>query len=186
LTKVIPAAEALVRADNFSIENLCHAADCSLRELGEAVGTVDDVISHVNGRFMTRYVDQARAVAEDEADDLRAVTALSQLWLDHALANPQNMELLMRHRWSAHFVRPDWYLARVEDCFAPMVARLSRLAPQAAPAQVAGAARGLYAHICGLYFLSSNERAKPAGIDSIKQLLGLTVSLVAKGLAAPA
>jgi hypothetical protein len=157
LAKVIPAAEALIREKHFSIENLCHAADCGLRELGEAVGTVDDVIAHVNDR---------------------------SLWLDHALAHPQNMDLLMMHRWQPSFQRPDWYLARVNACFAPMEARLAKLAPHAAPAAVAGAARSLYAHICGLYFLSSNERAKPAGIESIRQLLQLTVTLLARGLAA--
>jgi hypothetical protein len=184
LAKVIPAAEALIREKHFSIENLCHAADCGLRELGEAVGTVDDVIAHVNDRFMAAYAAQAQGLAAAEGDDLKAVMGLCSLWLDHALAHPQNMDLLMMHRWQPSFQRPDWYLARVNACFAPMEARLAKLAPHAAPAAVAGAARSLYAHICGLYFLSSNERAKPAGIESIRQLLQLTVTLLARGLAA--
>lgn len=186
LVKAIPAAEALVRAENFSMENLCHALDCGLRELGEAVGTVDDVIAHVNDRFMAAYLARATVLAAAGLDDLTTVTGLGQLWLDHAVAHPQAMNLLMLHRWSAGFKRPDWYLARVEACFAPMEARLAQLAPQATPAAVAGAARGLYAHICGLYFLTSNERAKPAGIESIRSLLQLTASLLARGLAVPA
>jgi hypothetical protein len=183
LPKVVAAAEDLVRKEHFSVENLCLAADCSLRQLGEAVGTVDDVISHVNDRFMAAYVEKAGPLGQ-EPDDLKAVTALAMGWLDHALSNPKNMEMLLLHRWAPNFTRPDWYLARVQACFAPMEARLSKLGPAAPPAAVAGVARGIYAHICGLYFLSINERAKPAGIESIRGLLQLQVAILARGLAA--
>jgi AcrR family transcriptional regulator len=183
LQKVIAAAEKLVREEHFSVENLCLASDCGLRELGEAVGTVDDVISHVNDRFMAAYLEKAAPLAQ-EPDDLKAVTALAMAWLDHAVSNPQNMEMLLLHRWAPHFTRPDWYLARVNACFAPMEARLAKLGPGAAAAAVAGVARGIYAHICGLYFLSINERAKPAGIESIRGLLQLHVAMLARGLGA--
>ncbi|HTB34982.1 MAG TPA: hypothetical protein VK842_08970 [bacterium] len=104
-------------------------------------------------------------------------------WLDHAVSNPHNMEMLLLHRWAPNFTRPDWYLARVGACFAPMEARLAKLGPAAPAAVVAGVARGIYAHICGLYFLSINERAKPAGIESIRGLLQLQVAMLARGLA---
>ncbi|HTB33765.1 MAG TPA: hypothetical protein VK842_02800, partial [bacterium] len=185
LAKVIDAAETLVRDEHFSVENLCLAADCSLRQLADAVGTVDDVISHVNDRFMAKYIEKAAPLAA-EPDDLGAVTALALAWLDHALAHPKNMEMLLLHRWAPNFNRPDWYLARVKGCFAPMEGRLAKLGPAAAEPVVAGVARGLYAHICGLYFLSINERAKPAGIESIRGLLQLHVAVLARGLAATA
>jgi hypothetical protein len=182
LPKIIAAAENLVREEHFSVENLCLAADCSLRQLGEAVGTVDDVISHVNDRFMAAYLDKAAPLSQ-EADDLKAVTALAMAWLDHALANPKNMEMLLLHRWAPNFTRPDWYLARVNACFAPMEVRLAKLGPAAPAPAVGGVARGIYAHICGLYFLSINERAKPAGIESIRGLLQMHVAMLARGLA---
>jgi len=147
------------------------------------VGTVDDVISHVNDRFMAAYLEKAVPL-DRENDDLVAVTALATAWLDHALSHPHNMEMLLLHRWAPHFTRPDWYLARVGACFSPMEARLRKLAPAAAAPAVAGVARGIYAHICGLYFLSINERAKPAGIESIRGLLQLHVAVLARGLAA--
>ncbi len=185
LDKAVSAAEALVWAENFSMENLCHALDCGLRELSEAVGSLDDVITHVNDRFMAAYILRATALSAAGLDDLTTVIGLGQLWLEHAVAHPQNMNLLMLHKWSVGFKRPAWYLARVDACFAPMEARLVQLAPQALPAAVAGASRGIYAHICGLYFLSSNERAQPAGIESLRSLLQLTVTLITRGLATP-
>jgi hypothetical protein len=183
LQKVVVAAEKLFRERHFSVENLCLAADCSLRELAEIVGTVDDVVAHVNDRFMAAYQDKAASL-DQEQDDLQAVTALALGWLEHAISSPQNMELLLMHRWAPSFTRPDWYLARVKACFAPLERRLAKLGPAAPATVVAGAARAIYANICGLYFLSINERAQPAGIESIRGLLQLQVALLVRGLAA--
>src|SRR6266478_1737919 len=152
LVKAIPAAEALLRAENFSIENLCRAVDCPLKELAGAIGSVDELFLHVNDRFMSAYIEKAAKLQAETKDDLEAVSLLCAGWLDHALANPQSMNVLLQHKWADGFLRPDWYFARVAACFAPMEQRLVQLAPNAPLEAVAGVARGLYAHICGLYF----------------------------------
>jgi hypothetical protein len=184
LDKIVPVAEALVERDHFSIENLCHAVDLPLKSVVEAIGSMDDLVTHLNGRFMTAYTAKAFLIDAHTPDDLPALSALSAAWLDHALAHPQRMNLLLQHAWGDGFVRPDWYLAKVKTCFSPVEMRLARLAPQAPADVVGGIARGIYAHICGLYFLSTNERAKPAGIDSLRKLLDLHLATLVKGLQA--
>jgi hypothetical protein len=184
LEKIISAAEDLVRNENFSIENLCHRVDCGLKELGDMVGSMDDLVAHVNDRFLDAYLERAAKVDQSTTDDLHALRLINAAWLDHAQAHPQNMNLLLQHRWTEGYERPDWYVAKINACFGPAYKRLSKLAPKASPEAVAGICRGIYAHICGLYYLSTNERAKPAGIDSIRKLLDLQVNTLVKGLQA--
>jgi hypothetical protein len=182
LTRAIPAAEQLYREEHFSLENLCHALDCSLRELAEAVGSVDEMVLHVNDHFMAAYQALAAKVDQQSADDAEAIKRLSQLWLDYGQDNIPLMKVLLQHKWSAGFERPDWYMARVAACFTPIEARLRKLAPKAPPELVTAAARGIYAQICGLHFLSVNDRATPAGIASRQKVLELNVGWVIKGL----
>jgi hypothetical protein len=183
LIRAIPAAETLIQGDNFSLENLCHALDCSLRELAEAVGSVDELILHVNDRFMASYIEKAMAVdASCGGDDLKALQEISLAWLEYAQAHPRQIKVLLQHRWSPGFMRPDWYMARVASCFVPSESRLQKLAPHADAKVVRTAARAIYAQICGLFFLSANERATPAGIASQQQLLLASIAWLAKGL----
>ena len=184
LEKIIPAAEDLVARDHFSFENLCHAVDLPLKGVVEAIGSMDDLVAHLNARFMATYTAKAFLIDAHNADDLPALSALSAAWLEHALSQPQRMNLLLQHAWGESYVRPDWYLAKVKSCFSPVELRLSRLAPSAPADVVSGIARGIYAHVCGLYFLSTNERAKPAGIDSLRKLLDLHLLTLVKGLQA--
>lgn len=183
LLKAVPAAEQLIREEHFSLENLCHALDCSLRELAEAVGSVDELILHVNDRFLTKFIAHAEAVDAQSGDDhLKAIQDLAVAWLEYAQAHPQQLKVLLQHRWAAGFVRPDWYMARVAACFVAIEGRLQKLAPNASPQAIMTAARAIYAQICGLFFLSANERATPAGIASQQQLLMASVTWMAKGL----
>jgi hypothetical protein len=184
LEKIIPAAEALVERENFSFENLCHAVDHPLRDVVEAIGSMDELVAHLNGRFMAAYTAKAVLIDAHTPEDLPALSALAAAWLDHALANAQRMNLLLQHKWEDGYERPDWYLAKVKSCFSPVEMRLARLAPQVAQEIVTGIARGIYAHVCGLYFLSTNERARPAGIESLRKLLDLHVATLVKGLQA--
>lgn len=184
LLRAIPAAEQLIRDDHFSLENLCHAMDCSLRDLAEAVGSVDELILHVNDHFMADYLVRAEQVDAEAGDDnLKGLQVLSLAWLDYAKAHPLQVKYLLQHRWSPGFERPEWYMARVSACFVPTEKRLKKLAPQADPSVIRGAARAIYAEICGLVFLSINERSTPAGIASQQQLLLGSVAWMAKGLA---
>jgi hypothetical protein len=184
LETIIPAAEDLVAKDHFSFENLCHAVDLPLKTVVEAIGSMDDLVAHLNARFMAAYTAKAFLIDAHSADDLPALSALCAAWLDHALAQPQRMNLLLLHAWGEGYVRPDWYLAKVKGCFSPVELRLARLAPAAPADVVGGIARGIYAHVCGLYFLSTNERAKPAGIDSLRKLLDLHLATLVRGLQA--
>ena len=185
LGRAVPAAEKLIRDDHFSLENLCHALDSSLRELAEAVGSVDELILHVNDRFMADFIAKAQAVdAAAGEDDLKALQRISLAWLEYAQAHPQQLKVLLQHRWAAGFQRPDWYMARVAACFVPSEQRLRKIAPAAPDPVIRAAARAIYAEICGLFFLSSHERATPAGIASQQQLLQGSVAWLAKGLAA--
>jgi AcrR family transcriptional regulator len=186
LAPAITAAETLISQEHFSIENLCHALDCGLKELGDAIGTLDELLLHVNGRFMGAYLERAAAAEAGVADDVEALVKLATVWYDHAQEQPQRMKVLLQHRWSPGFVRPDWYLARVKACFAPVEARLRSAAPAASEAQVAAVARAIYAQICGLHFLTSNERATPAGIADQRKLLALSVTFLLCGLKGPA
>lgn len=182
LAGAITAAETLISQDHFSIENLCHALDCGLKELGDAIGSLDELLAHVNGRFMGAYLEKAAAAEAGVSDNTDALIRLAQTWYDHALEQPQRMKVLLQHRWSPGFVRPDWYVARVNACFVPVEQRLRAAAPDAAGAQVSAVARAIYAQICGLYFLTSNERATPAGIADQRKLLALSVTLLVQGL----
>ena len=183
LLKAVPAAEQLIREEHFSLENLCHALDCSLRELAEAVGSVDELILHVNFRFLGDFIDHAKAVDSQAGEDhLKALQALSVAWLEYAQAHPQQLKVLLQHRWAAGFERPEWYMAQVMGCFVPTEGRLQKMAPKASPQVIKGAARAIYATICGLFFLSAHERATPAGIASQQQLLLSSVTWLAKGL----
>ena len=182
LEKIIPAAEELIKTEHFSVENLCHAVDRSLRDVVAAIGSIDELILHVNFRFMGAYLEKAKNASDKAPNDLQAVKDISNAWLDHAMANPQGVHVLLQHKWDDGFERPDWYLKRVMECFVPAEKHLRALAPKASPDVVTGLARGLYAHTCGLYFLSTNERAKAAGILSLKKLLDLHVDITVKGL----
>ena len=184
LVKALPLAEDLIKQDHFSIENLCHALDCGLKELAEAAPTVDDLFMHINARFMGGYVDRARRTEAEAGDDGDKAKRLCAAWYDQAVENRRLTKVLLQHHWSPGFVRPDWYMQRVKDCFVPVETVLARLAPKASPQFIAGAARGLYAQIVGLYFLTLNERATPAGIADQHRLLSLMVELVIKGLQA--
>ena len=101
--KAIPAAEDLIRRENFSIENLCHAVDAPLKQLGEAIGSVDELFLHVNDRFMSAYLEKAMVLEATASGDLEAVALLCAGWLDHALAHPQSMYVLLQHRWADVF-----------------------------------------------------------------------------------
>lgn len=184
LAKAIPAAQQLIRDQHFSLENLCHALDCSLRELAEAVGSLDEMMAHVNGQFMAAFLDHAKGLDAGISDDAEAVVRLNQAWLDYALDHLQQMKVLLQHRWSPGFERPQWYMDLVAACFVPVETRLRSLAPQAPPEAIRAAARGMYAQACGLYFLSMNERATPAGIASRQKVMELSTRWVIKGLQA--
>ena len=184
LLRAIPEAQQLIRDDHFSLENLCRALDCSLRELAEAVGSLDEMMAHVNGQFMAGYVELANKVMADTADDGEAVKRLNQLWLEYALDHPKQMKVLLQHRWSPGFERPKWYMDQVAACFVPLETRLRRLAPQAPPEAITAASRGMYAQGCGLYFLNMNERATPVGIASRQKVMDLSVGWMIKGLQA--
>lgn len=182
LEKIIPAAEDLIVREHFSVENLCHAVDCSLKDLVGAMGSIDDLMAVINGRYMDRYIELLKGIDVEGKDDSEVLRKAAVAWLDLALENPKGMHGLLQHRWAEGYERPDWYLATVKACFAPFEKRLLKLAPKAKPEMAAGVARGLYAHICGLYFLSTNERAQPAGIDNLRKLLDLHVMILIKGL----
>lgn len=182
LEKALPLAEDLIRQDHFSIENLCHALDCGLRELAEAAPTVDELFLHINERFMAAYVDRARRTEAEAGDDLDKARRLCAAWYDQCCEQRRLTKVLLQHKWSPGFQRPDWYLQRVKDCFVPLETVLARLAPQAPPQAITGAARGLYSQIVGLYFLTLNERATPAGIADQRRLLALNVDLAVAGL----
>ncbi len=183
LVRAVPAAMQLIREDHFSLENLCHALDSSLRELAEAVGSVDELVLHVNDRFLSQYIEMAEAVDKQAGSDpMKALSQLSLAWLEYAQAHPQQLKVLLQHRWSAGFERPEWYMQRVRGCFVLIEKRLKEVAPKAPPELVAAAARAIYAEISGLCFLSMNERATPVGIASQQQLLMASVGLLAKGL----
>lgn len=183
LVKAIPLAEKLIRDDHFSVENLCHELGCGLKELGDAVVSVDELFAHVNARFMGEYIERATVAAQAAQGDRAEVQALSLAWLDHALENPRLMRVLLQHRWEPGFTRPEWYMQRVNACFAPMHLRLARLAPLATPQAIAAAAHGIYALICGLYFLSVNERANSAGIANLRKTLEMNLDWSLDGLA---
>ncbi len=183
LLRAVPAAQALIREDHFSLENLCHALDCSLRDLAEAAGSLDELMAHVNDHFMAGYLEKAKKVESEGVQDMEAIKRLTQLWLDYALDHPKQMKVLLQHRWAPGYERPDWYMARVAACFVPTESRLKRLAPQASADAIKAAARAMYAEVCGLYFLSVNERATPAGIASRQKVLELSVGWMVKGLA---
>jgi AcrR family transcriptional regulator len=184
LEKIVAAAEDLIERDHFSIETLCLSVQCSLKDLGEAVGTMDDLVARINDRFLAAFLQRAAKLDASAKNDAEAFLLINAAWLDHALAHPRSMDLLLQHRWTDGYQRPDWYVARINECFLPAQRRLAKLAPQAKPETQAGICRGIYAHICGLYYLSMNERAKPAGIDSIRKLLELQVKTLVKGLQA--
>jgi AcrR family transcriptional regulator len=184
LLRAVPAAEQLIREEHFSLENLCRALSCSLRELAEAVGSVDELMLHVNERFMAAFVERAEGVdAESGADDLQVLQALILAWLDHAQTHPQQLKVLLQHRWSPGFERPEWYMQRVASCFAAIERRLRKLAPGATPQSIGAASRAMYAMSCGLFFLSANERSTPVGIASQQKLLAVAVAWLAEGLA---
>jgi hypothetical protein len=184
LAKAIPAAQQLIRSENFSLENLCHALDCSLRELAEAVGSLDEMMAHVNGQFMAAFLEQAKALDAGIGDDAEAAVRLNQAWLDYALDHLQQMKVLLQYRWTPGFERPKWYMDLVAACFVPVETRLGKLAPQASPEAIKVAARGMYAQASGLYFLSMNERASPAGIASRQKVMELSTRWMIKGLQA--
>jgi AcrR family transcriptional regulator len=184
LARAVPAAEQLIREEHFSLENLCRALDCSLRELAEAVGSVDELMLHVNERFMAGFVERTQVLdAQDEGDDLKVLQDLALLWLDYAQTHPQQLKVLLQHRWTPGFERPDWYMARVASCFASLEGRLKKLAPGATHQSVSTASRTIYALTCGLFFLSANERSTPVGIASQQKLLAVSVAWLAEGLA---
>jgi hypothetical protein len=184
LAKALPLAEDLIKQDHFSIENLCHALDCGLKELAEAAPTVDELFLHINGRFMAGYVDRAQRTVAEAGDELDKARRICAAWYDQACEQRKLTKVLLQHKWSPGFERPEWYMQQVKDCFKPIEGVLAKLAPQAPPQMIGGAARGLYAQIVGLYFLTLNERATPAGIADQRRLLALTVDLVVAGLRA--
>lgn len=184
LQRALPLAEDLIRQEHFSIENLCHALDCGLKELAEAVPTLDDLFLHINARFMESYIDRAARTESEGTDDLDRARRLCGAWYDQSCEQRNLTRVLLQHRWSPGFQRPDWYMLRVKGCFVPIETVLARLAPKQPQQMIAGAARSLYAQIVGLYFLTLNERATPAGIADQHRLLSLAVELTVKGLQA--
>jgi len=184
LDRAVPAAEQLIRQANFGIENLCHELDCGLKDLAEAVPTLDDLVVQVNNRFMQTFIARGKASEAEAGDDLEAVKSLCSAWYAYTLEHSNQTRFLLQHAWAPGYVRPDWYLATVESCFALIETRLARLAPKAPQARIVGLARGLYAAACGLYFLTVNERATPAGIADQHQLLRHLVGVAVTGLQA--
>ncbi len=184
MAKALPLAEDLIKQDHFSIENLCHALDCGLKELAEAVPTVDDLFVRINERFLAAYCDRATRTETEASDDTDKARRLAAAWYDQACEQQRLTKVLLQHKWSPGFERPEWYMQRVKDCFVPMETVLARLAPQQPPQVIAAAARAIYAQIVGLYFLTLNERATPAGIADQRRLLALSVDLLVAGLKA--
>jgi hypothetical protein len=184
LEQMVRASEDLIEQGNFSVENLCHAVDCGLKEVAEIAGTLDDLVAHVNDRFLVKYIERAEAIDKSTKDDLEALHLLNTAWLDHALANPRRMDFLLQHRWAEGYERPKWYVNRIDSCFAPSQRRLAKLSPKSAVEIRAAIGRIFYAHASGLYYLIINERAKPAGIASMRKLIDLQVDLMIKGLQA--
>jgi hypothetical protein len=182
LQKALPLAEDLIRQEHFSIENLCHALDCGLKELADVVPTLDDLFLYINARFMEAYIDRAARSEAEGGDDNDKARRLCAAWYDQSCEQRNLTRVLLQHRWSPGFQRPDWYMLRVKGCFVPVETVLARLAPHQPQQLIAGAARALYSQIVGLYFLTLNERATPAGIADQHRLLGLAVDLTVKGL----
>lgn len=182
LARALPLAEDLIKQKHFSIENLCHALDCGLKELAEAVPTLDDLFVHINDRFLTAYCDRAGRTLAEAGDDADKARRLAAAWYDQACEQRSLTKVLLQHKWSPGFERPDWYMQRVKDCFVPMETVLARLAPQQPPQMIGATARAIYAQIVGLYFLTLNERATPAGIADQRRLLAMSVDLLVAGL----
>ena len=184
MTRAIPAAEGLIKRRNFSVENLCHELHTSLRDVVLGIGSVDELLLHVNFHFMGLYVEKAARIDAEVSDHAEAIKLFAIGWLEHALQNPEQTEVLLQHKWEDGFERPEWYMRRGGACFAPIEKRVKAMAPGAPEQAAAGAARAIYAMINGLYFLGVNERASPAGIASQHRLLEAGVAWILKGLKA--
>src|SRR5262245_30921833 len=95
--KAIGAAEELFERYHFSLENLAHELNCSLREVSQAVGSSDHLVLEVNSRTMDRLFATVSREASLSGSPERRIESLCQVFLSFAQKNRAFVELLFQH-----------------------------------------------------------------------------------------
>jgi AcrR family transcriptional regulator len=180
----LEAAEALVADGGIGQLSTRKVA----AKIGYSAGTLylvfkdfNELVLQVNGRTMDKLHMAIVAAGEKQTKHEKAVQAVCRAYYDFAESHPALWSLLFDRRWGPDTARPDWYQAKIRDCFEPLVERLKALGLGRDSRHLDALTRALWASVHGTCVLRQDNNISVAGVRESSKLLDLQVSLFLRG-----
>jgi AcrR family transcriptional regulator len=156
--------------------------------IGYTVGTLylifenlDDLILHINARTLDHLHQRMLEEQSNCCDPYSCLQQLGQTYIGFARDNPHLWEMVFKHRLPPGHQVPPWFQDKVVRMFAMVEAKLTPLAKQRSPREIAQAASALWGGVHGICMLALTGKIGVAGEVSAQQLTHSLMSNYLKG-----
>lgn len=158
--------------------------------IGYTVGTLylafrnlDDLILHGNARTLVELGAHMKRAAARAGTTQARVRAMGRAYIRFAQLHPERWQLIFEHRLPDGTDIPDFYQAHITALFTQVESALSPLLPDAAPVQLARAARALWGGVHGVCILGITGKLSVTGQVTVASLADTLIENYLLGLA---